>query len=287
MEVSHILLKFYSATRNSLSNSSVPHFYMRLFRQAKDHHHSADKIFELFEKMQTTIFPNGINEDEFKKFLYAVQHVERYPAKEVKSGRRPRFERGKLLAAASLIKSILESATNGRISLLYFISNCLPALDYPPDVKKALNENKINLDEARSLARINKINLGDKANRKPVEIRRELLLSHLRRHGSQKELRERVSERLGTTAKAAASAVSYHIAAMDFKVNELLEMNESDTDHLLWEEIKSLVFLAREIDVTLIGEDSLKEILNELGSVSHKLLKYKTQLAVKWWEEKR
>lgn len=237
--------------------------------------------------MKGAIFPEKVGDAKFKKYLYAIQHVERYPAKDVKSGRPSKYDRQKLLTDAARLKMLLQRTSGGRQSLLYFIANCLPVLCYPPDVRKALDDHKINIDEARSLARINKKNLGDKTTRKPVEIRRELLESHLKRDGTQMELRMRVNERLGTTAKARAKAVSYEVAAMDLQIDEWIELNERDTDHLLWEEIKALVFLAREVEVDLIGEDALTEILSDLGSVSNKLLKYKPQPAVRWWEEKR
>jgi hypothetical protein len=259
---------------------------MRTNRQSDNHHHplrTAPGIAALFEKLRSLIFPNGISREEFKKFLYAVQNVERRSAKDVKSGRPPRFERSLLLSAAAQIRSVLDEETGGRVSLLYFIANCLPALDYPTDVQTALDANKINLDEARSLARINLKNLGERgaataaggAKRKPVEIRRELLDSHLKRGGTQKELRQRVNDRINTTPKAQASVVSYQISVMDAAVDVHLEMNESDTDHLLWEEIKALVFLAREIDTGAIGDEMLEEILKDLDALKLRLMKFR------------
>lgn len=243
--------------------------------QIDDHHQTTAKITELFETMRAAVFPNGIEAIEFKKFLYAVQHVERYRAKDVKAGRRPRFERKKLLSGAALCRAILDNAAGGRISLLYFISNCLPVLSYPHDIQAALDKKQIGLHEARTLARISEKNLGSNVKRKAVEIRRELLASHLKRQGTQKELRERVNDRLAGTGKAQAEAVSYLVAANDLKVSELIRMSEFDTEHLLWEEIKSLVFLTREIDAGNIEKESLKEILIDLGKIADKILKFK------------
>lgn len=245
--------------------------------QIGDHHQSTAKIGEIFDKMREAVFPQGIDTKEFRKFLFAVQHVERYPAKEIKGGRPPRFSRELVLGGSSKCKAILQNETAGRISLLYYISNSLPALSYPHDIRAALDLGKIGLADARTLARINKKNLGEKVKRRPVDIRRELLNSHLKRGGTQKELRERVSERLGTTAKARAKAVSFTIAENDLKVDELLELTEFDTQHLLWEEIKNLVFITREIDGSLIDDDSLKEILDDLGKIISKILKFKPE----------
>jgi hypothetical protein len=106
---------------------------MRNLRQPGDHHFSVDKISAVFERMRNAVFPNGIKDKDFKRFLFAVQHFERYPAKEAKAGRPPRFERNLLFSASARLNVVLEQETGGRISLLYFISSCSPVLDYPSD----------------------------------------------------------------------------------------------------------------------------------------------------------
>lgn len=259
---------------------------MRKTRKTINSHHSAD-IAGLFQEMKKAIFPENSSDAQFKKYLFAIQHVERYRAQEGKGGRPSRYDRKKLLTDAARLKMLLAAKGDSAPSLLYFIANWLPVLGYPTDVRAALDDGKINLDEARSLSRLNKKNMGNKTKRKPVEIRRELLRSHLKRRGTQNELRMRVKERLADGAKASAKAVSTVMAAMDGQVDELIAFNERDTEHLFWEEIKALVFLAREIQVDEIGEEPLKEILNDLGSIFNKLFKYKPLPAVRWWEEKK
>ena len=257
---------------------------MKSNRRLREPLMTADRIGEIFDAMREKIFPDGITPLKFKKFLYAVQNVERRSIKEGQAGRPPRFERELLVSAAAKLRQILEDATGKRVSLLSFIANCLPALDYPPDVQYALDNWKINLDEARTLARINARGLGASEQKSASEIRGELLATHLRRGGTQMELRQRVNDRLGTTAKAQASVVSYQVAVLDEAVDELIEFDESDTSHLLWEDIKGLVFLAREINFDSMNEDAVDEVREDLEKITAKLLKFKTPSAVKWWE---
>ena len=251
---------------------------MRQHRKFLDHHLKIPRIEAIFSRMKALIFPNGTSDGNFKKYLYAVQHVERYPAKETNVGRRPRFDRNKLVNDAIRLKAIVADETNETVSLLHFITNYLSLLSYPNDVQTAYNLEKINLEEARILARINRKNLGAKVNRRAVDIRKELLESHLKRSGTQAELRRRVDEKINFTPKAQAVAITSEISNLNQKFDQLLEFDEFDTEHLLWEEIKALVFLAREIDVSLISEDQLKGILRITGQLSDELYKFKPKV---------
>lgn len=225
--------------------------------------------------MRTYIYPKGVSDGDFKKLLYAVQYFERFPNKESKSGRRKRFDDAFLYNASLKIKAVLQSASSGRISLMRFVSTYLLVFGYPSDLQTALNQHKINLEEARILARINRESLGQTVKRKPSEIRKELIESHIKRGGTQAELKKRVIERLNIVPKKQAENVAANIAVIDAEVDELLEFNEFDTEHLLWEEIKSLVYLMREIDSAAIDEDSTTQILDELDAVKLKLLKFR------------
>lgn len=251
---------------------------MRQNRKFSDHHLKISQLEAIFGRMKAEIFPNGTSDGNFKKYLYAVQHVERYPATDTKVGRRPRFERNKLVNDALKFKAIMVEETKDRISLLHFITNYLSLLNYPNDVKTAYDKQQINLEEARILARINQKNFGSKVNRRAVDIRKELLESHLKRSGTQTELRRRVDEKINFTPKAQAVAITAQISNLNQKFDELLEFDEFDTEHLLWEEIKSLVFLSREIDVSQIGEDEMKGILKLSGQLSDELHKYKPKI---------
>jgi hypothetical protein len=226
---------------------------MRRHQRNLDPYQTSDRLGELFERMKLEIYPTGAAEGDFKKLLYAVQYYERFPNKESKSGRRKKFDDTFLYNSSIKLKAILQSASNGRISLMRFISTYLPVFGYPSDLMSALDTYKINLEEARILARINRESLGQTFKRKPSEIRKELINSHIKRGGTQAELQKRVVERLSIVPKKQAENVAANIAVIDREVDELLEFNEFDTEHLLWEEIKSLVYLMREVDASYCG----------------------------------
>lgn len=66
-----------------------------------------------------------------------------------------------------------------------------------------------------------------------------------------------------------------NVALIDINVDELLEFNEFDTEHLLWEEIKGLVYLMREVNSSIIDNETTENILRDLDSVKLKLLKFR------------
>jgi hypothetical protein len=248
---------------------------MRRHQRNLDPYQTSERLGELFERMKLEIYSQGITEAEFKKLLYAIQYYERFPHKESKSGRRKKFDDTFLYNSGLKLKAILQTASNGRISLMRFVSTYLPVFDYPSDLRSALDVYKINLEEARILARINRESLGQTVKRKPSEIRKELIESHIKRGGTQLELKKRVAERLNIVPKKQAENVGANIAVIDREVDELLEFNEFDTEHLLWEEIKSLVYLMRDVDASAIDEDSTTQILDDLDAVKLKLLKFR------------
>lgn len=248
---------------------------MRRHQRNLDPYQTSERLGELIDRMKFEIYPTGVADEELKKLLYAVQYYERFPTKESKSGRRKKFDDAFLHNASLKIKAVLQSASNGRISLMRFVSTYLPVFDYPSDLRAALDNHKINLEEARILNRINRENLGQSVKRKPSEIRKEMIKSHLKRGGTQAELKNRVAERLNIVPKKQAENVGVNIALIDAAVDELLELNEFDTEHLLWEEIKSLVYLMRDVDSSAIDEDSTTQILDDLDAVKLKLLKFR------------
>ena len=248
---------------------------MRRYRRNLDPYQTLNKFGELFDLMKSSVYPNGVSDEEFKKLLYAIQYAERHSAKESKSGRRASFDATFLFNSSLKIKSVLQNETGGRISLMRFVTTYLSIPTYPHDIQKALDDYKINLEEARILARINRETLGDAVKRKPSEIRKELIDSHLKRQGTQEELKKRVDERLKMTPKGQARNVAANVALLDADVDELLEFDESDTEHLLWEEIKGLVYLMREVDSAVIDDETTEHVLKDLDSIKLRLLKFK------------
>ena len=131
------------------------------------------------------------------------------------------------------------------------------------------------MEEARILSKINRNSLGEAVKHKPSEIRKELIDNHLKRQGTQAELKRRVDEKLNLTPKKQTENLAANVAVIDASVNELLEFNEFDTEHLLWEEIKGLVYLMREVDSTLLDEDTTDQLLKDIDSIKLRLLKFK------------
>lgn len=248
---------------------------MRRHRRNLDPYQTQERFFALLEQIKSAVYPKDVSDEDFRKLLYAIQHAERHPLKESKSGRRPRFDETFLFNSSLKIKSILQNETAGRISLLRFITTYLPISNYPQDIQKALDGYKINLEEARILARINRDSLGEAVKRKPSEIRSEIIESHNKRQGTQAELKKRVDERLNLTPKGQATNVAANVAVIDANVDELLEFNEFDTEHLLWEEIKGLVYLMREVDSSIIDNETTEQVLKDLDLVKLRLLKFR------------
>lgn len=248
---------------------------MRRYRRNADHYQRQDNFRELFERLKSAVYPKEEPDLQFKKLLFAIQYYERNPLKESKTGRRAAFGDTFLFDSSVKIKAVLESETNGKISLLRFISAYLPMLSFPPDILKTLNDYRINLEEARIPVRINRKNLGETVKRKPSEIRKEIVDSHIKRQGTQLELKKRVDERLNLTPKKEAEKLTANDALIDIDVDELLEFNEFDAEHLLWEEIKGLVYLMREVDTDLIENEITADLLNEIDAIKLKLIKCK------------
>lgn len=253
--------------------------FMRRSQRNIDHYQTEENLHGLLEKMQNAVYPQGVLFDDFKKLLYAIQYAaRRKPLKESKSGRKARFDDAFLQSSSNKIKSVLQNETGGRISLLRFVSTYLPLLEYPKDIKAALNLYRINLEEARSLARINSKNLGTTAKKKPSDIRKELLNSHLKRKDTQSGLARKIVEKIRLTPKAQAAAATALVLSLEEKTDELLEFSEFDTEHLLWEEIKSFIYLAREIDTNLIDDFALHDILKNLDNLKLSLLKFRRRV---------
>ena len=248
---------------------------MRQDRETSERRITFALVERLFLLMKNRIYPSGISDEDFKKYLFAVAHVLRYAAKDVPAGRKSKFSRETLLSQAAILREVLDEETSGWLKLPFFITNCVPVLWYPSDVRRALDACRINLEEARILSLVTGKNLGSKTKTDPQHIRRELLESHLLRSGTQKELRRRVNARLGRTSKVEAESVTRVITALHHEIDDLLKIDESDTDHLLWEDIKNLVFLARDVDVSQIDEPAFAELLDDLDKIQYKLAKYK------------
>lgn len=70
----------------------------------------------------------------------------------------------------------------------------------------------------------------------------ELIESHIERKGSQSELKKRVDAKLGRNTKKTKSII-LHFNEIDDQYSELIQLDEFDSRHLLWEEVKGIVHL--------------------------------------------
>jgi hypothetical protein len=212
------------------------------------------------------VIPNS--ERQLIRFLYAVRHVERHPATDTKRGRPSRWRREDLMSAAGHLRAVLERETSGRVSVNSFIGQYLLILDFPPDVQKPLSDGRVNLQEAAQLARLTPTRLGVTQS-EARRTRAEILRSHLAMHGSQTRLRARVKELLGETREEAVSSES--MASVVAKVDQMLEVDPSDTRHLFWEEMKRLFFAMREVEREDLDDEILEEFLEAADGVSNVL----------------
>lgn len=220
---------------------------------------------ELRSRMPGSI-PNS--ERQLVRFLYAVRHVERHPATDTKRGRPSRWKREDLVNAASHLRAILQRETSGRVSLNSFLGQYLLILDFPSDVQDALSEGRLNLQEAAQLARLTHGRLGCLV----AEARRtraEILQAHTAVQGSQTRLRARVKELLGEAQGAAVS--SEGMAAVVAKVDEMLEVDPTDTRHMFWEEMRRLFYAMKEIEPEDLDEEVMNDFLRAMDGVSNVL----------------
>jgi hypothetical protein len=186
---------------------------------------------------------------------------------ETKRGRPARYSREELLRVDSALRDILARET--RISVRSFVGQYLPILDFPRDVRGALERGDVNLFEAHQLARLNARRLGgtDAAAR---SLRRKLLEAHLLARGSGTLLRARVKEVLGELREP--DPTETEVVAVG-KADELLEADPLDASHLFFEELRMISRALREIGPEEITDDDLTEIMPAVDQITLTLQK--------------
>lgn len=212
------------------------------------------------------IIPNS--EKHLLLLLYAVRHIERRPATDTRRGRPSRWRREDLLKVAGELRGILQRETSGRVSLSSFIGQYLQVLHFPSDVADVLSSGEVNLQEAASLTRLTAERLGCSSQAARAR-RREILRSHLAVQGSQTRLRLRVKEALGETTEPDIS--SDGMAEIVARVDEMLEIDPTDTRHMFWEEMKRLFFAMREVEPDDLDEGIMDDFLAAMDQVSNVL----------------
>lgn len=212
---------------------------------------------------------------KLRKLLFAVRHLETYPATDTKRGRPAKFERGLLDDARRHLKAILLRETGDRISIQTFIGHYVPILDWPPDVVTALAHGMLSRLEAAQVARLTAERLGVKQ-REAAKIRDEIVMSHARSGGTQTALREKVREALGEMTVVTSEKMTEAVQ----KVDNLLQVNPRDRRHLFYEQMKDFFFALRDIhpddldDATL---DLLVRRADELMEVIHSIQRKRKQ----------
>jgi hypothetical protein len=190
----------------------------------------------------------------------------RQPA-ETNRGRPPRYARELLLSVDSQLREILSRET--RISVRSFVGQYLPILDFPRDVREALERGDINLFEAHQLARLTARKLGGTDN-EARSLRKRLLETHLLARGSGTLLRARVKETLGEMREP--DPTETEVVAVG-KADGLLEADPLDASHLFFEELRMISRSLREIKTEEVTDEDLSEIMPAVDQITLTLQK--------------
>ena len=186
---------------------------------------------------------------------------------ETKRGRPARYTREQLLRVDSVLRDLLARET--RLSVRSFVGQYLPILDFPEDVREALERGDVNLFEAHQLARLTAKKLGG-ADGEARSLRKRLLETHLLARGSGTLLRARVKEALGEAREP--DPTETEVAAVG-KADELLEANPLDASHLFFEELRMISRALREIGPEEVTGEDLSEIMPAVDQITLTLQK--------------
>ena len=182
-------------------------------------------------------------------------------------GRPARYTREQLLRVDSQLRELLSRET--RLSARSFVGQYLPILDFPNDVREALERGDVNLFEAHQLARLNPRKLGG-TEAEARSLRRKLLEAHLLAQGSGTLLRARVKEALGEMREP--DPTETEVVAVG-KADELLEADPLDASHLFFEELRMISRALREIGPEEVTDDDLSEIMPAVDQITLTLQK--------------
>lgn len=190
----------------------------------------------------------------------------RQPA-ESNRGRPPRYTREQLLRVDSKLRDLLSRET--RLSVRSFVGQYLPILDFPADVREALELGEVNLFEAHQLARLNPKRIGG-SDAEARALRKNLLGAHLLAQGSGTLLRQRVKEALGELSEP--DPTETEVLAVG-KADELLEADPLDASHLFFEELRMISRALRGIDPAEVTDGDLSEIMPAVDQITLTLQK--------------
>lgn len=194
--------------------------------------------------------------------LNAVRGMYARPATNTKRGRPGRFTREVLLQVDSRLRDLLARETS--VGVRSFVGQYLPILEFPRDVREALERGDVNLFEAHQLARVTARRLGS-TEAEAHSRRRKLLESHLTKQEPGSRLRLRVMEVLGESREP--DPVQTEITAVG-KADELLEADPLDASHLFFEELRMIGRALREVGPEEVTDEDLAEIMPAVDQIT-------------------
>jgi hypothetical protein len=199
--------------------------------------------------------------------LNSVRGLYMREPKEGRRGRPARYRREELLRVDTRLRELLGRET--RLSVRSFIGQYLPILDFPNDVREALERGDVNLFEAHQLVRLNAKRLGG-TDAEAQSLRKKMLEAHLLVQGSGTLLRARVKEVLGELREP--DPTETEMVAVG-KADELLEADPLDASHLFFEELRMISRALREIAPEEVTDDDLSEIMPAVDQITLTLQK--------------
>jgi hypothetical protein len=229
---------------------------------------SAAAVEAVLERMRSSL-PDLIPRPHknLASLLNSVRGLYMRQPSETKRGRPARYTREYLLRIDSTLRDLLERET--RISVRSFVGQYLPILDFPKDVREALERGEVNLFEAHQLARLSAKKLGGTEG-EARSLRKRLLAAHLLAQGSGTQLRRRVKEALGELREP--DPTETEVMAVG-KADELLEADPLDASHLFFEELRMISRALREIGPGEVTDEDLSEIMPAVDQITLTLQK--------------
>jgi len=224
-----------------------------------------ERVLEQLHTSLPDIIPRS--HEKLSSLLNSVRGLYLRQPTESNRGRPARYTREQLLRVDSKLREVLGRET--RLSVRSFVGQYLTILDFPRDVREALERGEVNLFEAHQLARLTAKKLGG-TDSEARGLRKRLLEAHLLAQGSGTMLRQRVKEALGEMREP--DPTETEVLAVG-KADELLEADPLDASHLFFEELRMISRALREIGPEEVTDADLTEIMPAVDQITLTLQK--------------
>ena len=212
------------------------------------------------------------------KFLRAALHAVSQEPTYSGLGRPPKWGRETLQQAAAFVQSSLDRRTNGSLSFTSFVKHYCPMLDFPLDVLAALEGGQVTVFEAELLACVRPDRLGLADEKEARQKRSEILMAHLRSHGTSTALRQRLRPEILTATKETLKSLSRQslIPNVEPVVEELQreiidefaeQVEQSESVAELQREIDQYAERVDKVDCTFLFVDSLTFLVQSMLKV--------------------